>query len=146
MYGSMKTTLILIALAILVLGAYIRLAPSDPATYHVDPATAPDPGAGGAKRTVAFAGTPEDALAAFDAIVMAAPRTMRLAGSVEEGLITYIARTKWVAFPDYITVKAGESGTGSELTILSRLRFGQSDLGVNARRLDGWLERLETVE
>ncbi len=142
----MKTTLILIALAIIVLGAYIRLAPSDPAKYHIDPTAAPDPGAGGAKRTVAFAGTPDEALAAFDAIVMAAPRTMRLAGSAGDGRITYIARTKWVGFPDYVTVQASPAGTGSELTILSRLRFGRSDLGVNAKRLDGWLERLETVQ
>ncbi len=142
----MKTAILLIVLAIIALGVYIRLAPSNPATYHVDPATAPDPGAGGAKRTVVFAGTPREALTAFDTIVLAAPRTQRLAGSVEEGLVTYVARTKWVGFPDYITVKASPTDSGAELTILSRLRFGQSDLGVNARRLDGWLQRLETVQ
>ena len=142
----MKAVLILAVLAFVAFAVYIRLVPSDTVAFHVDPVSAPDPGAGGVKRTVALTGTPQDALAAFDAIAMAHPRTTRLAGSVVEGHVTYIARSKWIGFPDYITVKAAASGTGSELTILSRLRFGKYDLGVNAARLDGWLQRLETVQ
>lgn len=129
-----------ILLAIVVLGAAavasVRLAPSDPAEWHIDPLTADDPGMGGVLLRHPVAA--EGALQRFDASLMAEPRVTRLAGSEAEGRVTYVARTKWVGFPDYITVTYAEGA----LLILSRLRFGQSDLGVNAARLERVLERL----
>ena len=78
------------------------------------------------------------ALQAFDRVAQAAPRVSVLAGSVEAGHITYVARSKLVRFPDYVSVKQD----GADLVILSRLRFGFGDAAVNRRRLDAWLERL----
>jgi len=146
----MKTAVLLI---VLVLGglAYIRFAPGNTARWHVDPTTASDPAPGGVLRRVSLALPPAQALQAFDAIVGAEPRTSRLAGTPDEGRITYVARSKVIGFPDYITVAAmlNESEankTGSTLCILSRLRFGKSDMGVNAARLDRWLQVLEAAQ
>jgi uncharacterized protein (DUF1499 family) len=127
--------------------AYVRLAPSDPALWHVDPATGQD-GRGSATAGVATplfyaATTPADLLARLDAIALETPRTVRLAGSVEEGRITYITRSALWGFPDYTTVAALPAGEGgAQLMIFARLRFGDSDLGVNAARVAGWLAAL----
>lgn len=127
----------LLALGVLVLAvallAFIRLAPSDPARWHQMPETITNRDLeGGVMRRV-----PGD-LAAFDAIARATPRTRVLAGSVEEGMITYVTRSRIMGFPDYTTVRQ----SGDMLEIHARLRFGRSDLGVNAARVDGWLARL----
>ncbi len=144
----MKLILILAAFAVFGLLAYIRLASSDPADWHVDPIAAPDPGAGGVlmkpgpdART--WPAEPRALLAAFDRIALAAPRTMRLAGSPGTGHVTYIARSKWLGFPDYVSVRAVPAEGGAQLAVYSRLRFGQGDMGVNAARLDRWLGELD---
>lgn len=123
---------------ILVLGiaaglAYIRLAPSDPARWHVLPDGVSDQDLpGGAMRRS------EGDLAALDAIIRATSRTEVLAGSVPEGMVSYVTRSRVFGFPDYTTVRQA----GPRLEIYGRLRFGRSDLGVNAARIDGWLELL----
>jgi len=134
--------IVIIALALL----YIRFAPSDAARWHVDPQGAADPGRGGVVLRVSLADSPRQALARFDRVARSAPRITVLAGSIEAGHITYVARSKWLGFPDYITVKALAAGAKSELVILSRLRFGQSDLGVNRARLENWLEALQPAQ
>lgn len=112
---------------------YIRLAPSDAARWHVLPGDISDQTLeGGAMRRLT------GDLAALDAIIRATPRTAVLAGSVAEGMITYVTRSRVFGFPDYTTVRQ----TGDALEIYGRLRFGASDLGVNAARIDGWLEAL----
>ncbi|MBC7164641.1 MAG: DUF1499 domain-containing protein [Roseovarius sp.] len=127
-----RLALVVLALA-LALGAFIRLAPSDPARWHRMPETITDRNLeGGAMRRVV------GDLAALDAIARATPRTRVLAGSVEEGMITYVTRSRVMGFPDYTTVRQA----GDMLEIFARLRFGRSDLGVNAARVDDWLRRL----
>jgi len=122
-----------VLLAALALLAFIRLAPSDPMRWHQMPdAISNRDLEGGAMRRV-----PGD-LAALDAIARATPRTRVLAGSVEAGMITYVTRSRVMGFPDYTTVRQ----VGDMLEIYGRLRFGRSDLGVNAARIDGWLARL----
>ena len=71
------------------------------------------------------------ALARVDAAARALPRTRVLAGSVNEGRITYVTRSKVIGFPDYTTVEHSDG----LLRMHARLRFGRSDLGVNAERL-----------
>ena len=47
------------------------------------------------------------------------------------------------AFPDYISVKFIEiDANTSTLAVLSRSRLGQSDLGVNEKRITAWLAQL----
>ena len=75
--------------------------------------------------------------AAVEAVILASPRTRRL--EAEEGQRLYVTRSALWGFPDYATVRL-EDG---KLEIYSRLRFGQSDLGVNQARVRGWLADLE---
>lgn len=69
---------------------------------------------------------------------MTTPRTLRLAGSVAEGRITWETRSLFWGFPDYATAEVRPDG----LYNYARLRFGSSDFGVNAARLQDWLSRL----
>jgi len=117
---------------------WVRAAPSDPARWHADPA-AGQAGANAARAGVALDLPPDQALAAFDEVALAEPRTARLAGTVAEGRITYVTRSALWGFPDYTTVAAVPEGAGSRLIVYARARFGQSDLGVNAARLYRWL-------
>ncbi|MFN6952423.1 MAG: DUF1499 domain-containing protein [Albidovulum sp.] len=122
--------------------AYIRLAPSDPARWHVDPGTAE---IDGEHRSVTLDGVaPDDVLDRLDAIAVASPRTLRLAGSPQEGRITWITRSAFFGFPDYTTAAARQEGSATLLTVHARQRFGRYDLGVNAARLDAWLGQLST--
>jgi uncharacterized protein (DUF1499 family) len=133
-------------LAILVAFAlYVRLAPSDPARWHVAPRAEGPVGevvvAGLNSATLRLApeaGPPADLLERLNAVALATPRTVRLAGSVEEGRITWITRSGLWGFPDYTTAEARPEG----LYVEARSRFGQGDLGVNAARLRDWLLRL----
>lgn len=138
-------TLWLILLVVIAFAAYVRLAPSDPAQWHVDltadglPAHAhvfcirPD------NRYGPIAGDPKALLAQLDAIAMASPRTTRLAGSPDEGRITWVTRSALMGFPDYATAQVME---GPGLCIAGRQRFGSQDWGVNAARIGGWVQDL----
>lgn len=131
------------------LAAYIRLAPTDLASVHTPPQLyAWDHGGawneilpltGGASlRLSPDKGAPADLLARLDAIAMATPRTKRLAGSVDQGMVTWETRSALWGFPDYTTAQARPDG----LYIHARLRFGKSDMGVNAARLQDWQSKL----
>jgi uncharacterized protein (DUF1499 family) len=130
------------ALAALAGGAALfRLAPADPAHWHTDPADGASGPASHAERFV-LAQEPAAALAAFDAVARATPRTRRLAGSPEEGRVTYVTRSAFWGFPDYTTVAARAVTGGAEVFVHARARFGRQDLGVNARRVRGWIAAL----
>lgn len=133
-------TALWVLLAIVVVGmGYIRLAPSDQTRWHVSPRVERDADfAGGVARLLE--GRAAD-LPALDAIIRATPRTKRLFGAVEDGRITYVTRSRVMGFPDYTTIEAD----GDDLRLLARLRFGQSDLGVNRNRVEGWLAQLEQI-
>ena len=129
----------LVLLAVLGFGLWVRLAPSDPARWHV---SAGDAGnrdfAGAAIRTVAAG--PGD-MARLDRIIRATPRTTHLAGSPEEGMVTYVTRSRLWGFPDYTTIEARPG----QIVIHGRLRFGASDMGVNRARLEGWMAAYEAA-
>lgn len=127
---------IALTLAVVALG-YIRLAPSDPAVWHRPPEVTADADLKGGVRRRLLTGP--EGLARLDAIIRATPRTRVLAGSVPEGMITYITRSRVFGFPDYTTVRQ----QGDLLEIYGRLRFGRSDLGVNRARVEGWLSALQ---
>lgn len=142
----MRITFFVLLVAVIGMLAYIRLAPSDPERWHVDPLTAADPGEGGVRLAPpdapVLATTPETLMELFDTVAMAEPRVTRLAGSVAEGHATYLARSLVMGFPDYISVRALPAEGGATLAVVSRLRFGQSDMGVNRARLDRWMAEL----
>ncbi len=140
--GLFTAFLIIAALGLM---AFVRLSPTDVQAWHVavpDQTGAWDsvvPLTGGATlRLSAAKGAPRDLLARLDAIAMATPRTTLLAGSVDTGRITWETRSALWGFPDYTTAEVRDDG----LYVRARLRFGQSDLGVNAQRLTDWLAQL----
>jgi uncharacterized protein (DUF1499 family) len=131
--------------AMVAFALYVRLAPSDPGRWHVAPVAEGPAGevvvAGLNRATLRLgpeAGGPADLLARLDAVALATPRTTRLAGSVEDGRITWITRSALWGFPDYTSAEVQADG----LHIEARSRFGQGDWGVNAARLRDWIAAL----
>lgn len=135
-------TVFWIAVAVFVgLQAYVRLAPTDPQGWTIDDTSDPAGAYGSArgyKVVVPTGGDTDGFLAAFDREMMAQPRTRKLA--TVQGQKIYITRSLLWGFPDYTTVAV--STDQSRATIFSRLRFGQSDMGVNKKRLQQVLEGL----
>ncbi|MBS0124218.1 DUF1499 domain-containing protein [Thetidibacter halocola] len=132
--------MIFYAIVILVFGglAWIRLAPSDPAVWNVDPqVTADQDLASGVRRRIPGG---EATLTALHQIILETPRTEVLAGDPSEGRVTYVTRSKWMGFPDYTTVQLSDG----QVELYARLRFGQSDMGVNRARVEGWLSALQS--
>ena len=124
---------IVIAAAVL-LALYVRFAPSDAGRFHVSGAVQSDTDLeGGVKRII-----PGVTLAELDQIAQQTPRTKVLAGSVDDGMISYVTRSRLIGFPDYTTIEAKDG----MVTVFARLRFGRSDLGVNRRRVEGWIKAL----
>jgi uncharacterized protein (DUF1499 family) len=135
-------------LALLGLAAWVRLAPSDPAVWHVDPETVTDRGArnsylvavGGDAAPLELPLPPDQVAARLEAIALATPRTTRLAGQGD--FVTYVTRSAAFGFPDYTSVRIRPTATGSHVLIFARSRFGDGDLGVNRARVEDWLSRL----
>ena len=133
----MRVVAVLVLVLVVAGLAYVRLAPSDPARWHVAVDGQADADfAGGALRVRKMA---PEGFASADVYMRALPRTHVLAGSVDEGRITYVTRSKVFGFPDYTTLEYN-SGV---LKAFARLRFGQSDMGVNRDRLEGLLAALQ---
>lgn len=149
--GNWIGVLIIVAMFAFVGGmGYIRIAPSDPEAWHVDPT---DPrlsdGAGSALiradaalQSPVFDETPERLLARVHDVALATPRTRLLAGGPGTGRATYLTRSLIFGFPDYTTVTAVPVEGGAQVVAYGRLRFGQSDMGVNRARLESWLAQL----
>ena len=129
---------VLVALLAIVMG-FVRLAPSDPADWHHMPEITPDMARADKLRGVLRqAETGPDGLARLAAVALQTPRTVLLAGSVDEGMMTFVTRSRFWGFPDYTTARQD----GDRLVIHARQRFGRSDLGVNRARVDRWLAAL----
>lgn len=146
----LKVALLIIVLVLAGFLAFVRLAPSDPKIWHVDPLTAKKPWRkrnvfilrdDGEKPAPPVYDVDAGTLArAFDDFVMAKDRLERLAGSPDDLVVTYVARSRLMGYPDYISVRFLPLDDGhASLAIFSRSRFGNSDLGVNRNRINGWL-------
>ena len=135
---------IIVIAVVLVLGlmiAYIRFAPSDIARWHKTPdvsALGDTAGPGSFLAVRRISAPAAEVLTAVEQRALATPRTRLMAGSVAEGMITFRTRSLLWGFPDYTTVTV----QGDLLVIYGRLRFGQSDMGVNKARVESWLETL----
>ena len=115
---------------VLAFPAYVRVAPSDPNRWHVAIAAETEINlAGGAVRIITNG---PETLTILNKNMLNRPRTKVFAGSIEQGRITYITRTKLMGYPDYTTIER----SGENIKLFARLRFGKSDLGVNAARLE----------
>lgn len=123
--------------------AYIRLAPSDPARWHKAAAAEGVESISRKNGYIWRKALAGDGKAELQALVEAATGTARtslLAGSVEERQITFVTRTLVMGFPDHTTMGVYQAPSGETyIEAYGRLRFGNSDLGVNARRIKSWV-------
>ena len=79
------------------------------------------------------------------AMAAAQPRTFLAAEYPAVLQAHFVARSAVFNFPDLIAAQVSEAGADhSTLVLYSRSVYGYSDLGVNRRRLDGWLADLRT--
>lgn len=147
----MKTALWILAALAAAAALWVRLAPADPARWHVDPVTVAPRGTpneallrpGGPDEAPVYDMTPAALMERLDGLALAEPRTRRIAGAVAGGYVTYVQRSWLWGFPDYVSVRALPAGEGrATLAIYARARFGTSDLGVNAARVARWLAAL----
>lgn len=141
----------------------VRSLDHDVDRWHVDPVTAPTPSTPNSFR----AGGPFDrevptypvdvvALSsAWDRVIDQQPRVSVVADDRFDahgpmaGIVTYVQRSALFGFPDYVSVRfvsleRSAESPFSTLVIFSRSRLGQSDLGVNERRVTSWLDQLES--
>lgn len=145
----MKIILIAVGLVLLIAliaDAYVRLAPVDPERWHLD-TTSAEPGDRGAANSFQAVRTldrsPAEVLAEADRVILGTPRTRRIAGSLQDGKVTYETRSLIWGFPDYTTVWTEDGAARPPVIgLYGRARFGASDMGVNKARIEGWLDRL----
>jgi uncharacterized protein (DUF1499 family) len=62
-----------------------------------------------------------------------------------DGRLEAVATSEWFGFQDDIVVRIRPEGTGSKVDIRSKSRVGESDLGVNAKRIRDFIARLKAA-
>ncbi|QBX99971.1 DUF1499 domain-containing protein [Rhodophyticola sp. CCM32] len=137
---------ILVTLAV-VTTVFMRLAPMPPEIWHLDPAEVTSPETPNfvlmrGDEAPIFDGT-VDGLAAMLDVIARGDGARLIAGSVAEGHMTYVQRTRLMGYPDAISIRVRDMGGGRvAVDIFCRSRFGYSDMGVNERRVNRWLAAL----
>lgn len=72
------------------------------------------------------------------------PRLQLLRRDVTNTQIDYVQRTRFLRFPDLVTVRfVPIDEAHSTLAIYSRSVWGRGDMGVNRKRVEEWLARLQ---
>lgn len=94
-----------------------------------------------------FATGPEELLDYLDTVALADERVEALAPTwTDSGLArAYVQRSAVIGFPDVISVEAidlgvGDAGQRASFVIYSQSVYGHSDFGVNADRVQRWLD------
>ncbi len=124
----------------------MRLIPVDTELFHEDPAEADHQ-----RSEVRLIGReaprfPADADTVLETLMAIVRRDWTagwVEGSVDEGMVTFVARSPVFGFRDFITVKATDEPGGSKLAVYARPRMNVYDWGANTRRLDRWLGELD---
>lgn len=135
-----------VTMGVVVAFVALRFVRHDPEVWHLDPEAYTGPRTANqyllsGADAIAVDAPPDRAAAAFHAVATG-DNAVLLAGSPDDGWMTYVQTTPLIGFPDYISVRIADAGGTSRLSVLSRSRFGYSDLGANRRRVDRWLAEL----
>ncbi len=136
----MNTIILLGGSVFLVLQLIIRFLPMRVKKWHIDPFSASNPQRSGVLIKLCLPFEPKDSICRLCEIAESSPCSKRIAGDIESGRVTYVVRSVFWGFPDVVTIAVRSSEQGSELAVLSRLRFGRFDFYVNERRVKAWLE------
>ena len=90
-----------------------------------------------------FEASANDLRLAWDSVVAAAPRTRREEIFAEGNQVVDIQRSAVFRFPDIITAQfISLDDNRVTLAIYSRSVYGQSDFGLNEKRITGWIGAL----
>ncbi len=146
----MQTAVVIIFLVV-VLYLFLRFWPEDKDRWHVDPADTTDPRRSGVRligpNAPRFPGDAATVLGVVADIVQKSPRTRKIDGSLDEGMITFVVRSRTMGFRDYVTFKAVTEGDMSKLAVYARPGMNVYDWGTNAALLDTWLlEAQQTLD
>lgn len=147
--GWLKRLMLLALVALMGFAIYVRILPTS-ATFWHQPSYPSGIGHISGPNSHIWRGVQQTdgraQMATIDAVIQDTPRTQAIAGGVDEGMITYITRSRWWQFPDFTTLERDVAlieGGPRVISIYSRAQFGSSDLGVNRRRIEHWLIDLE---
>ena len=146
----MRVLALLFVAAMAIALVYARLAPSDPATWNIDPtdpAIKPGPKgyllrANGDAPAPVFDAAPGILLEVLEDIALMSPGTERLAGDPLRRQITFLSRSAVLGLPDYTTVQAVAIGARTSLVIYARSRFLPVGKSAHRARVDSWLTAL----
>lgn len=136
-------------LAALCFSVFVRLAPTDPARWHVSLESRPHSikpndvtiyPEGGDIAAPTYAESPEAVGARL--LALAEPRTTLVAGSPSDRHMTFRQSSALWGLPDFITVELHPVPEGTQLLLWSRARFGFSDFGTNRARAERWIAAL----
>ncbi len=145
-------TTVLVILVLVSGLVYVRLAPDDIAMMHVLPpvgaATPDNPvlSRNGVLFAEDFQSPPAKLMEMVEKVANDTPRTQLVGGKSGDDFLTFVTRSLVFGFPDYTTVRAVPMGKGTRLIIMARLRYGQSDFGVNEARVRAWLKDLKALD
>lgn len=79
-----------------------------------------------------------------DRIILTSPKVTPIATDETTGRMEFVQRTPIFNFPDVVTVMPVSCGPScSSIAIHSYSIYGGSDLGVNAKRVKGWLAEID---
>lgn len=135
------TILLNVALALAVLfiafAVWVRIAPTDPAIWHVNPAEASRPTSPNWAEADRVIPVPLETVAARIAERARAEGARLIAGDESYG--TWEARTRLMRYPDYVSIRLTAEAEGTRVQAFSRSRFGYGDGGVNRARLRRWV-------
>jgi uncharacterized protein (DUF1499 family) len=87
----------------------------------------------------------ENLFALVQQIAASQPRTFPASLYADQLQAHYVVRSAVFNFPDQVMVQVRKDGPdGSDLIVYSRSVYGESDLGVNRKRVETWLATLQT--
>lgn len=81
---------------------------------------------------------------AWAKVVAQQPRVTHLESDDAQLADEYVQRSAIMRYPDFVSVRfVPLDSEKSTLAIYSRSKYGYSDLGVNKKRIDSWLDQLQ---
>ena len=128
----------------LVVTLQLRRGASNPATYPGANAAVLQRAAYPDVTPVILLDPPAEAFKKADAAAMAMGWDV-VARAPGEGRIEAVAASAWFGFRDDIVIRIRPDGAGSKVDIRSKSRDGESDLGVNARRIREFIAKLKAA-
>ena len=90
----------------------------------------------------AFTVSVEELLKITESVIGAEPRTTIVARDQDLQQLVFVQRSRIFRFPDTVWIQGVKTDTGSSVIIYSRSNYGESDLGVNKKRVQAWLAKL----